>query len=217
MPTLIPIKLGLVPANMFGFVTNFPQPGGWSGVFRYTWRFAMVLAMLSLEPRPASSQSAPATLPNLRLSSAGIVTAMAVQSDGKIVIAGSFRSVNDVARPGLARLNSDGSLDLTWKPLITILSQQPLSSVVVAGTNIYICGGVFLVNNNQTDQRAIARLSILDGTTDQTWNPGFNGGVISTMAVSAGNVYVGGTFTSVGSLPRNGLARLDLDGTVDLG
>jgi len=141
---------------------------------------------------------------------------MAVQSDGKIVIAGSFRSVNDVARPGLARLNSDGSLDLTWKPLITILSQQPLSSVVVAGTNIYICGGVFLVNNNQTDQRAITRLSILDGTTDQTWNPGFNGGVISTMAVSAGNVYVGGTFTSVGILPRNGLARLDLEGTVDL-
>src|SRR6185295_9301778 len=35
---------------------------------------------------------------------------------GKILIAGDFSSVNGVSRPHIARLNRDGSLDLTFNP-----------------------------------------------------------------------------------------------------
>src|SRR6266576_2606003 len=38
-------------------------------------------------------------------------TQVAVQPDGKVVIAGAFISINGISRNHLARLNSDGSLD----------------------------------------------------------------------------------------------------------
>src|SRR2546421_613627 len=44
----------------------------------------------------------------------GSVNTIAVQPDGKILIGGSFVSVNSVARSSLARLNADGSLDTTF-------------------------------------------------------------------------------------------------------
>jgi RNA polymerase sigma factor (sigma-70 family) len=40
----------------------------------------------------------------------------AVQRDGKILIGGGFNQVNGVARTGIARLNSDGSVDRTFDP-----------------------------------------------------------------------------------------------------
>ncbi len=43
-----------------------------------------------------------------------LVTAIAIQTDGKIVIAGRFTSLNGVYRGGLARLNSDGTPDTAF-------------------------------------------------------------------------------------------------------
>ncbi len=60
--------------------------------------------------------SAPTKLPNLRLSKGGRVRAMARQDDGKIVIGGTFDSVNGVPRVNLARISPDGSVDLVWNP-----------------------------------------------------------------------------------------------------
>ena len=44
------------------------------------------------------------------------VRAVPVQPDGKIVIGGFFATYNDVARSRLARLNANGSLDMTFDP-----------------------------------------------------------------------------------------------------
>ncbi|HUS37585.1 MAG TPA: hypothetical protein VM680_19710 [Verrucomicrobiae bacterium] len=44
------------------------------------------------------------------------IRAMALQPDGKIVITGSFDSVDGIARNGLARLNENGVIDLTFNP-----------------------------------------------------------------------------------------------------
>src|SRR6266567_3978897 len=134
-------------------------------------RMCAVLGLL-LGFNLANAQSIPATLPDLKLASGATVTALAVQNDGKIIIAGTFESVNDVPRAGLARLNSDGSLDANWNPSVSFSPNQPLRAIVEVGTNIYIGGGSFTVNNMQGGQRSIARLSSLDGLTDQTWNPG---------------------------------------------
>src|SRR5206468_2260542 len=46
----------------------------------------------------------------------GAVFALGLQSQGKVVIAGSFTSVNNTNRNRLARLNSNGSLDLGFNP-----------------------------------------------------------------------------------------------------
>ncbi|MGA7881822.1 MAG: delta-60 repeat domain-containing protein, partial [Terrimicrobiaceae bacterium] len=44
----------------------------------------------------------------------GEVLAVAIQSDGKIVIGGRFSAVNGIVRSNLARLNTDGTLDRTF-------------------------------------------------------------------------------------------------------
>lgn len=49
-------------------------------------------------------------------SAAPIVNRAIVQPDGKLLISGVFASVNGVARPSLARLNEDGTLDTTFVP-----------------------------------------------------------------------------------------------------
>jgi hypothetical protein len=42
------------------------------------------------------------------------VEALAVQSDGRVLIGGDFTTVNGVSRGRIARLNADGSLDTTF-------------------------------------------------------------------------------------------------------
>ena len=52
-----------------------------------------------------------------------IVSATAVQADGKIVLAGDFSQITigdeSTERNGIARLNSDGSLDMEFNPDVT--------------------------------------------------------------------------------------------------
>src|SRR5439155_24570189 len=47
----------------------------------------------------------------------GPVLALAVQSDGKVVIAGAFTNVNGAARSRIARLKPDGSNDSCFNPV----------------------------------------------------------------------------------------------------
>src|SRR5207244_3676340 len=58
-----------------------------------------------------------------------------------------------------------------------------------------------------------ARLNA-DGSLD-TLNPTSNFQVVSTALQPDGKWLIGGYFTTVGSLPRNRIARLNADGTVD--
>jgi len=46
----------------------------------------------------------------------GKITQFLSQPDGKVVIRGTFSTINGMARPTLARLNADGSLDATFAP-----------------------------------------------------------------------------------------------------
>lgn len=69
---------------------------------------------------------------------AGTVRQATVLSDGRMLIAGRFDKINGVARPYLARLKGDGSLDETFKPAVASLRfviQSTGKLVVAAGTN----------------------------------------------------------------------------------
>jgi uncharacterized delta-60 repeat protein len=74
----------------------------------------------------------------------GEVYAIALGVGGKILIAGTFRQVNDQERWGVARLNADGSLDLTFNPHISSVDPRivvygigvrPDESIIIAGTS----------------------------------------------------------------------------------
>ncbi|HMR49287.1 MAG TPA: hypothetical protein PKE40_08680 [Arachnia sp.] len=79
--------------------------------------------------------------------------AVAVQADGKIVVAGDFTTVNGVARDNIARLNTDGSLDTTFNPGLNgsgrALVLQPDGRILVTG---------FFTTADGTARSHIARL-----------------------------------------------------------
>ena len=69
----------------------------------------------------------------------GLVSASALQADGKLIIVGQFSEVHGVSRPSIARLNVDGTLDLSfdpgsvpiWRPVDIAL--QPDGKIIIAG------------------------------------------------------------------------------------
>src|ERR1043166_5705374 len=143
----------------------------------------------------------------------GEVRAILVQPDGKILIAGDFVTVNGQARGRIARLESDGTLDFLFSPGIGASSM--ITSLLLQGDGKIIAGGFFASWNGVPVGRII-RLQP-GGAVDGTFSPG--GGAnefVSALALeSNGKVFVGGGFTSFNGIPRNRLARLNPNGSVD--
>ncbi len=112
----------------------------------------------------------------------GEVTAMAVQSDGRILIAGGFQHVQGVARRGIARLRADGQLDFTFDPgtgfefvshlrppslvtepfaLFTLLAEQLDGHIMAAG---------YFTNYNGVARPGLVRMES-DGRIDANYVP----------------------------------------------
>ena len=71
----------------------------------------------------------------------GNVSDIAVQPDGKIIIGGDFSKVDGIDRAGIARLNSNGSLDVSFDPgtgtggnAVKSISLDPDGKVIIGGT-----------------------------------------------------------------------------------
>jgi uncharacterized delta-60 repeat protein/uncharacterized repeat protein (TIGR01451 family) len=150
----------------------------------------------------------------------GPVNSLLVQSDNRIVIGGSFTLVNAVHRNFIARLTTDGTLDTSFNPGGG--ADNPVYAVaqdVISGTRKIYLGGAFN-NYNGVSRLFVARLNN-DGTLDGAFIvPGVDGAVFAiatypTNSIFAGKVLIAGDFVHVNGAPRNGLARLNADGTLD--
>jgi len=152
---------------------------------------------------------------NFDPSAFGRVSAIATQSDGKIVFGGAFSSVAGVARNSMARSNADGSVDLTFDPnvngSVSVIALQSDGKIIIGG-QFNTVGGV--TRNN------VARLNP-DGSVDQGFDPNANDVVTAIAIQSDGKILIGGNFAG---LQPNGastvtatttLARLNTDGTID--
>jgi uncharacterized delta-60 repeat protein len=139
------------------------------------------------------------------------VIASAVQPDGKILIGGGFTTVLGATRNGIARLNTDGTLDTAFDPNATGLNNFPyVDSIAVRADGKILVGGYFNRIGGQP-RNNIARLDPTTGQAD-SFNPdatGTNASVRPIVVQADGKILVGGTFTSIGGQPRNNIARLD--------
>ena len=145
------------------------------------------------------------------------VQSIAVQSDGRMLIGGWFGTVNGVTRNGIARLNSDGSLDTSFQNGLAGANSGVYSMAVQSDGKVLI-GGVFTTVNGVTRNR-IARLNS-DGSLDASFQNvliGGNGTVNSVALQSDGKVLIGGWFTTVNGVARNDIARLNSNGSLDTG
>jgi uncharacterized delta-60 repeat protein len=132
-----------------------------------------------------------------------------VQPDGKILVAGTFPSVNGTNRGGIARLNSDGTLDNTFNAGTNY--DYPASMALQSDGKVFIGG-----SSNSTNR--VARLNA-DGSPDGSFYPGAgaNGFVSSIVVQADGKALIGGNFTIVNGANRNRVARLNANGRLDSG
>ncbi|MBL7850121.1 MAG: VCBS repeat-containing protein [Cyclobacteriaceae bacterium] len=140
------------------------------------------------------------------------VTDIALQTDGKILVAGAFPFFDDLPHYGIVRLNTDGSIDNSFTALgITDLYDLGSSvfKIIIQPDDKIILAGSFL-GINGTERKNLVRLNP-DGTVDCAFNPGVSSdAAIQGIALqSDGKILITGSFTSYESTTRNGLARVN--------
>ena len=134
------------------------------------------------------------------------IFAIAVQADGKILVAGRFSTVGGLPRPTVARLNADGSVDAGFvTPFLDqgstayALLVQPDGRIVVGG-NIQLLVGSDFYNG-------LVRLNA-DGSRDASFAARVTGAPRALLAAGGGaQLLVGGTVEVADGMPRAGLAR----------
>ena len=141
-------------------------------------------------------------------SSAGAVTSVVVQTDGKILFSGGFSAIGTATRNGFARVNADGSLDTAYNPPCFnggVLAIQADGKVLIGNS----CGS--------TSFGGVSRLTTA-GAVDATFNvgTGANGSAVQTIVLQTdGKIIIGGQFSSFNGQARNGIVRVNGNGTVD--
>lgn len=134
---------------------------------------------------------------------------------GQIVVVGNFTDYNGTAINRIARLNLDGTIDLTFTPPAAGVINGQVNAIAVQPDNNLIIAGQF----NGGGRNYVARLNAdgtLDGTFTQT-GTGLNGNANAAAIDGSGNIVVVGTFTNYNGTARNRLARLDNTGALDAG
>ncbi len=147
------------------------------------------------------------------------VQAMALQTDGKVLIGGAFTSVHGVGRTRVARLNADGSLDTSFDPGTG--PNNEVHSLAIQADGKILIGGTFTAVNGQA-RVGIARLNVsgsLDTSfTGPSFYTAFSTADITSIALQPDNLpLIGGFFYFADTAPtyRCGLARLNTNGALD--
>ncbi|MBS0660894.1 MAG: delta-60 repeat domain-containing protein [Verrucomicrobia bacterium] len=146
------------------------------------------------------------------------VKAMAVDSQGRIYLAGSFINFNGVPRRSVVRVSSTGAIDLSYNAgaLSTVGVDGGISDLALQSDGrVYLVGDLTRVNG--VARAGIARLGT-DGRIDSTFNPGlgFSGGTASVIFQQPdGFVVVGGSFTNYNGTAITAIARINQTGGLD--
>jgi len=142
------------------------------------------------------------------------VIAIAIQSDGKILLGGNFTTYKGITNNFIIRLNSDGSKDLTFDNSIGFNGQ--VTSITIQSDGKILVGGNFSTYKGVSANRIIRLNS--DGTKDLTFDNsiGFDSFVNTIAIQSDGKLIVGGGFTTYKGVSEIRIIRLNSDGSKDL-
>ncbi len=140
------------------------------------------------------------------------VYALALQPDGKILVAGAFDNIGGQNRDHLARLDAvTGEADsFDPKPIGSIPLMNPrIVSIVVQPDGKILLGGDFsLLSPKSVRRDFIARVEAT-GELDSEFDAQANGAVSTIVLDHEGRILVGGYFPNMGGQFRSNFARLD--------
>ena len=141
----------------------------------------------------------------------GNINDMALAPDGRIIVGGTFTQFNGVAKNKLARLNADGTLDMTF-------TYTPPNANTVLKDVKYLIDGRVVISGDQTAtiNDSVTRLNA-DGTLDSSFSSkiGRNERIRKILQAPDGKIYIAGEFRSVLGVTRLSLARLNANGSLD--
>lgn len=151
------------------------------------------------------------TDPTFQLAEAnGFITGLVSEPIG-IYVAGVFDSINGVVRHNIARLRTDGAVDLTFDAGSVVSPLRKRYGASRAPVLVQRNGKIVVVTTGTAGDRLI-RLNT-DGTLDASFDSG-NGiseSISSVLLQSDGQILICGRFTVVNGVPRRGIARLNGD------
>ncbi len=151
------------------------------------------------------------------------VRKIVLQADGKSIVVGNFSSYNGTGRVRIVRINTDGSLDNTFNPgtgaVNDYFNPSTIYDAVLQSDGKMIIAGQF-TSYNGTGKHSVARINT-DGSLDNTFNPGtgignnWGVGLYAVVLQPNGEVIIGGNFSSFDGKVKNGISRLNSNGSVD--
>lgn len=165
----------------------------------------------------------------------GSVSAIAIQSDGKILIGGAFTTYNGISAPGIVRLLPTGAIDPTWTGVTTGVGStgqevdtivvQPLSGAILIGGNFTSFNGSqvnYFVRLNGS-AITVGSTTYPAGSIDNTFGTGGStNGPVSSIALKSDGVnvsndliYLGGQFTSYAGVSVGRVVRVLNTGAID--
>jgi len=144
-------------------------------------------------------------------------TSLAVQGNGQILASGTFVFNSGLYRDGVARLSECGVLDANYAREPGVNAGAVVFTTALRSTGELLLGGNLGTFHNYP-RSGLVQLST-SGNVELSFSPGAgidNGTTIYAMTIQGdGKVIIGGNFNQYDSQSRTGVARINLDGSLD--
>ena len=162
---------------------------------------------------------------NLGTGFIGFIYTICLQSDGKILVGGTFNSFNGNTRNRIVRLNSDGTEDTSFYTSVISTGTGTAFNNVVYSIREQTDGRILVSGNftsfNGSTRRRLIRLNP-SGSEDASFytnlsplGSGFNSAVYGITIQNDGKIIITGDFSFLDSSLRENIVRLNYNGTED--
>ncbi|UTN05087.1 T9SS sorting signal type C domain-containing protein [Flavobacterium bizetiae] len=138
----------------------------------------------------------------------GHVYAIALQSDNKIILGGTFLTYNGISQKRIIRLNSDGSLDTTFESG-TGFSKGEVRCLLVQPDDRILVGGTFSGTYKTNNALRLIRL-VKSGDYDSSFETQLNNKIYAMSFANDYKLIIGGDFNSISGISKHRIARLKL-------
>ncbi|MEO6902312.1 MAG: T9SS type A sorting domain-containing protein [Bacteroidia bacterium] len=147
------------------------------------------------------------------MKNSGSIYNSCVEADGDIIVYGLFSLIQGIPTNNVARLNSDGSFDVSYNKVSGANGIVRTTAVQPDGKTII--GGEFLAYN-LVSRSHVARINN-DGKLDYTFNvgSGTNGSINSLCIQSDLKIIIAGDFSEYSGFDTKNIARLNANGSFD--
>jgi uncharacterized delta-60 repeat protein len=161
---------------------------------------------------------------SLGTGSDGVVHSTAIQSDGKILVAGNFFNMTSLQSYGISRLNSDGTTDTGFRNNALNSFEDDVFAVDVQSDGKIYVGGNFSGHTDSggtyTPGNYFTRLNS-NGTLDTSFNtsifPHFNSTVSFIKVKSDGKILIAGFFRNFKNDRTGSFVAIDSSGSIQNG